>query len=95
VNAVVLVGLILAGLIYTDTLNLKQIQNTFLIAPPPPPQPESIPRIRHRRDKYICKEQWSSTRLSTNLGSVVKAKIVSGPTPADRVSVGSSQKMEV
>ena len=31
-NAVILTGPILAVLIYTDTLNLKQFQNTFLIA---------------------------------------------------------------
>jgi len=38
-RAVILAGAILAGLIYTDTLNLKQFQNTSLIAPPPPPLP--------------------------------------------------------
>jgi protein TonB len=43
VNAAILAGPILAGLIYTDTLNLKQFENTFLIAPPPPPPPPPAP----------------------------------------------------
>ena len=42
-NAVILTGPILAGLIYTDTLNLKQFQNTFLMAPPPPPPTSRCP----------------------------------------------------
>ena len=32
-------GLIVAGLYYTDTINLKQFATTFLAAPPPPPPP--------------------------------------------------------
>lgn len=43
VNAVILAGPILAGLIYTDTLNLKQFETTFLMAPPPPPPPPPAP----------------------------------------------------
>lgn len=43
VNAVLLAGPILAGLIYTDTLNLKQFETTFLMAPPPPPPPPPAP----------------------------------------------------
>ena len=45
VNVAILAGPILAGLIYTDTLNLKQFQNTFLIAPPPPPPPPPAPAV--------------------------------------------------
>lgn len=30
---------ILAGLYFTDNLNLKEFQSTFLVAPPPPPAP--------------------------------------------------------
>ena len=45
VNAAILAGPILAGLIYTDTLNLKQFENTFLIAPPPPPPPPPAPAV--------------------------------------------------
>jgi periplasmic protein TonB len=42
-NAAILAGPILAGLIYTDTLNLKQFETTFLMAPPPPPPPPPAP----------------------------------------------------
>lgn len=45
VNAAILAGPILVGLIYTDTLNLKQFENTFLIAPPPPPPPPPAPAV--------------------------------------------------
>src|ERR1700693_3347226 len=32
-------GPIVAGLYYTDTINLKQFATTFLVTPPPPPPP--------------------------------------------------------
>jgi hypothetical protein len=32
-------GPIVAGLYYTDTINLKQFATTFLVGPPPPPPP--------------------------------------------------------
>ena len=38
-HVVVLGGPILAGLYYTDTLNLKAFATTLLVAPPPPPPP--------------------------------------------------------
>ena len=43
VHAVVISGPILAGLYFTDTLNLKQLESTFLVAPPPPPPPPPAP----------------------------------------------------
>ena len=43
VHAVVLSGPILAGLYFTDTLNLKEFASTFLVAPPPPPPPPPAP----------------------------------------------------
>ncbi len=43
VNATILVAPVLAGLYFTDTINLKQFETTFLIAPPPPPPPPSAP----------------------------------------------------
>jgi periplasmic protein TonB len=39
VNVAVLSAPVLAGLYFTDTLNLKQYASTFLVAPPPPPPP--------------------------------------------------------
>jgi periplasmic protein TonB len=43
VHAAVISGPILAGLYFTDTLNLKQLESTFLVAPPPPPAPPPAP----------------------------------------------------
>jgi hypothetical protein len=45
VNAVILAGPILAGLIYTDTLNIRQFESTFLIAPPPPPRSRTLKKL--------------------------------------------------
>ncbi len=39
----VLGGPILAGLYYTDTINLKAFATTLLVAPPPPPPPPPAP----------------------------------------------------
>ena len=39
VNTTILVAPVLAGLYFTDTINLRQFETTFLIAPPPPPPP--------------------------------------------------------
>jgi periplasmic protein TonB len=38
-NLAVLAAPVLAGLYFTDTINLKQLESTFLVAPPPPPPP--------------------------------------------------------
>jgi len=43
VNLVILAGPVFAGLYFTDTINLKQLQSTFLVAPPPPPPPPPAP----------------------------------------------------
>lgn len=42
-NLAVLAAPILAGLYFTDTLNLRQFESTFLVAPPPPPPPPPAP----------------------------------------------------
>jgi periplasmic protein TonB len=42
-HVVILGGPILAGLYYTDTLNLKEFTKTLLVAPPPPPPPPPAP----------------------------------------------------
>lgn len=38
-HVVVIAALILAGLYFTDTLNIKEFTSTTLVAPPPPPPP--------------------------------------------------------
>ena len=45
VNALILAGPILPGLIYTDTLNLRQFETTFLMAPAPPPPAPAAPLV--------------------------------------------------
>lgn len=42
-HVAVISGPILAGLYYTDTLNLKEFTRTLLVAPPPPPPPPPAP----------------------------------------------------
>src|ERR1700676_4999936 len=42
-HVVVIGGPILAGLYYTDTINLKAFATTLLVAPPPPPPPPPAP----------------------------------------------------
>ena len=39
VNLAILSAPVFAGLYFTDTLNMKQFESTFLVAPPPPPPP--------------------------------------------------------
>ena len=43
INVTIAVVPVLAGLFVTDTINLKQLQSTFLTAPPPPPPPPPAP----------------------------------------------------
>jgi protein TonB len=43
VNASLLLAPVFAGFYFTDTINLKQFETTFLIAPPPPPPPPPSP----------------------------------------------------
>ena len=42
-NTAMLATPIFAGLYFTDTLNFKQFETTFLMAPPPPPPPPPAP----------------------------------------------------
>lgn len=44
-NLALLAAPILAGLYFTDTLNLKQFESTLLVAPPPPPPPPPAPAV--------------------------------------------------
>jgi uncharacterized protein YlaI len=43
IHVVILGGPILAGLYYTDTLDLKEFTTTLLVAPPPPRPPPPAP----------------------------------------------------
>jgi protein TonB len=74
-NAVILADPILEGLIYTDTLNLKQFENTFLIAPPPPPPPPPAPAV-------VQMKQAPAHRVFENAGKLI-APTVGPKTIAD------------
>ena len=46
INMAILTAPIFVGLYFTDTLNLKQLESTFLVAPPPsPPPPPPAPAV--------------------------------------------------
>src|SRR5215472_6166580 len=54
---IVLIGTpILAGLYYTDTINMKAFATTLLVAPPPPPPPPPAPAaaiVKARAPKHV------------------------------------------
>jgi len=47
-HVALITGPILAGLYFTDTLNLKQLYATMIVAPPPPPPPPPPPAAAAR-----------------------------------------------
>src|ERR1700687_5312565 len=55
-HVAVIGGPILAGLYYTDTLNLKAFATTLLVAPPPPPPPPpppAAPIVKAHTPKHV------------------------------------------
>jgi periplasmic protein TonB len=54
-HVVVIGGPILAGLYYTDTINLKQLTATLLVAPPPPPPlpPAAAGVVKAQAPKHV------------------------------------------
>src|SRR5215472_6210515 len=55
-HVVLIAGPILAGLYYTDTINLKAFATTLLVAPPPPPPPPPAPAaaiVKARAPKHV------------------------------------------
>lgn len=44
IHGLIIVGLILAPLYFTDAINMKQFAVTMLVAPPPPPPPPPAPQ---------------------------------------------------
>jgi len=45
INLSILAAPAFAGLYFTDSINLKQFEQTFLVAPPPPPPPPAAPTV--------------------------------------------------
>jgi protein TonB len=83
-NISMLAAPILAGLYFTDTLNLKQFAATFLVAPPPPPPPPPAPAA-------VAVRTAPTRRVFENAGKLLAptviprnvAEIKEAPIPAD------------
>lgn len=69
VNAAILAGPILAGLYSTDTLNLKQYETAFMMAPPPPPPPPPAPAAVTVRPSPV-------RRVFENAGKLIAPTVV-------------------
>jgi periplasmic protein TonB len=52
-HVVLIGGPIVAGLYYTDTINLKQFATTFLIGPPPPPPAAAVSVVKPQVSKRV------------------------------------------
>jgi protein TonB len=89
VHFVVLSIPILAGLYFTDTLNLKEFQSTFLVAPPPPPAPPPAPAV-------VVVKAPTARRVFENAGKLIAptvipkniAEIKEAPLPPEMDSSG-------
>jgi periplasmic protein TonB len=83
-NFVVLAAPILAGLYFTDTLNLRQFESTFLVAPPPPAPPPPAPSV-------VTAKAPPTRRVFENAGKLLAptaiprnvAEIKEAPLPGD------------
>jgi protein TonB len=83
-NLAVLAAPILAGLYFTDTINLKQLDSTFLVAPPPPPPPPPAPAV-------VAVKASSTRRVFEHAGKLLApmaipknvAEIKEAPLPSD------------
>jgi periplasmic protein TonB len=83
-NVAILAAPILAGLYFTDTINLRQLESTFLVAPPPPPPPPPAPAMmaakapaNHRVFEHAGK-LLAPTAIPRNVAEIREA-----PLPAD------------
>jgi protein TonB len=83
VHAVLIGGPILAGLYYTDTLNLKQFAATLLVAPPPPPPapPAAAAMIKTQAPKRVLMQ--SGKLLAPTYIPRQVAQIKEAPLEAD------------
>jgi protein TonB len=90
VNLTLLAAPILAGLYFTDTINLKQFAATFLVAPPPPPPPPPAPAA------VVVRSAAPTHRVFENAGKLLApalipkniAEIKEAPLPMDSDSAG-------
>ncbi len=89
VHFVVLSIPVLAGLYFTDTLNLREFQATFLAAPPPPPPPPPTPTV-------VVVQAPTVRRVFENAGRLIAprvipkniSEIIEAPLPPEMESSG-------
>lgn len=93
-NLAVLTAPILAGLYFTDTLNLKQFETTFLVAPPPPPPPPPAPAVTAakappaRRVFEHAGKLLAPTAIPKNVAEIKEAPLPSDAEGADGILGG-------
>lgn len=69
-NVSLLAAPILAGLYFTDSINLKQFASTFLVAPPPPPPPPPAPAA------VVVRSAAPNRRVFENAGKLLAPAVI-------------------
>ena len=93
-NLAVLAAPILAGLYFTDTLNMRQFESTFLVAPPPPPPPPPAPAVvtakaaPSRRVFEHAGKLLAPTAIPRNVAEIKEAPLPSDADGADGILGG-------
>ena len=88
-NLTLISGPVLAGLYFTDTINMKQFASTFLIAPPPPPPPPPAPAVASVKAPPAHKVFESSGKLLAPIAIPQRvAEIKEAPLPPDADGFG-------
>ena len=93
-NLAVLAAPILAGLYFTDTLNMRQFESTFLVAPPPPPPPPPAPAVvtakaaPSRRVFEHAGKLLAPTTIPRNVAEIKEAPLPSDTDGADGILGG-------
>jgi protein TonB len=83
-NLTLISGPLLAGLYFTDTINMKRFASTFLIAPPPPPPPPPAPAVAAVKSPPTHKVFENSGKLLAPIAIPQKvAEIKEAPLPPD------------
>ncbi len=81
VHSLVLVAALLVPLLYTETLEIRQLTQTRLAAPPPPPPPPAPNRVAPvRRPKRVQRVQEAKVTLPRIIPKNI-ARVVSPPEP--------------
>jgi protein TonB len=83
INLTILAAPVFAGLYFTDTLNLKQLESTLLVAPPPPPPPPpAAPTVVKVMPRHKVFENAGKLVAPTVIPKAI-AEIKESPLPPD------------